>query len=70
MCFELLGFDIMLDKDCQPSLLEVNLAPSFMTDSPLDDEIKSKLMKDLFKLLGMSVQNKRDLQRKYSDLKQ
>ena len=55
MCFELLGFDIMLDKDCQPSLLEVNLAPSFMTDSPLDDEIKSKLMKDLFKLLGMSV---------------
>ena len=67
MCFELLGFDIMLDSECQPSLLEVNLSPSFMTDSPLDDEIKSKLMRDLFKLLGMSVQNKKELQRKNSE---
>jgi tubulin polyglutamylase TTLL6/13 len=67
MCFELLGFDIMLDSECQPSLLEVNLSPSFMTDSPLDDEIKSKLMRDLFKLLGMSVQNKKELQRKNAE---
>lgn len=40
MCFELLGFDIMLHADGTPTLLEVNSAPSFATDSPLDYCIK------------------------------
>jgi tubulin polyglutamylase TTLL6/13 len=55
LCFEILGFDIMLDADCKPVLLEVNHAPSFGTDSPLDYKIKSQLMFDTFRLLGMSV---------------
>ena len=45
----------MLDADCKPVLLEVNHAPSFGTDSPLDYKIKSQLMFDTFRLLGMSV---------------
>lgn len=40
MCFELLGFDIILDKSLKPFLLEVNHAPSFNTDTPLDYLIK------------------------------
>jgi len=40
MCFELLGFDIILDKQLKPYLLEVNHAPSFNTDTPLDFLIK------------------------------
>ena len=40
MCFEILGFDIILNEDLKPFLLEVNQAPSFSTDSPLDYEIK------------------------------
>jgi tubulin polyglutamylase TTLL6/13 len=40
MCFELLGFDVILTHDMRPMLLEVNHAPSFATDSPLDLDIK------------------------------
>jgi tubulin polyglutamylase TTLL6/13 len=48
MCFELLGFDILLDHKYKPLLLEVNHAPSFATHSPLDLHIKEGLFKDLF----------------------
>ena len=59
MCFEILGFDIILDKNCKPYLLEVNHAPSFATDSPLDYEIKHSLFCDTFRLLGLSVAKKK-----------
>ena len=48
MCFEILGFDIILDNNCKPHLLEVNHAPSFATESPLDYEIKHALFEDTF----------------------
>ena len=52
-CFELYGYDIMLDSDLNPWLLEVNLAPSLSADSPLDYNIKSNLIVDLFNLVGV-----------------
>ena len=61
MCFELLGFDIIIDKQLKPYLLEVNHAPSFNTDTPLDFLIKKQLLFDTLKLLGMSVEEKRKI---------
>lgn len=58
LCFEILGFDIMLDRFCKPILLEVNHSPSFSTDSPLDYKIKSELIHDTIKLLGLSTRRK------------
>lgn len=52
-CFELLGFDVLIDESLKPWLLEVNLSPSMNTDTPLDVEIKTKLLVDLFNLVGM-----------------
>jgi tubulin polyglutamylase TTLL6/13 len=46
MCFEVLGFDIILDSKLKPWLLEVNHAPSFSTDTPLDFKIKKDLIAD------------------------
>jgi len=45
----------MLDNQCKPLVLEVNHSPSFGTDSPLDHKIKSALIHDTLKLLGLSV---------------
>lgn len=59
MCFELLGFDIMLTSDLKPVLLEVNHAPSFATESPLDFEIKKGLFVDMFRILGLSIEKKK-----------
>lgn len=46
MCFELLGFDIIIDRNLKPYLLEVNHAPSFNTDTPLDYLVKKQLLID------------------------
>jgi hypothetical protein len=42
----------MIDKDYKPSLIEVNQAPSFGGDTPLDSSIKHALIKDSFSILG------------------
>jgi tubulin polyglutamylase TTLL5 len=52
-CFELLGFDILIDDNLSPWLLEVNLSPSLNTDSDLDLKVKSNLISDLFNLVGI-----------------
>ena len=52
-CFELLGFDILVDESFKPWLLEVNLSPSLNTDTQLDFKIKGGLMADLFNLVGL-----------------
>ena len=35
-CFEVYGFDVMVDSKLKPWLLEVNVAPSLSSSSPYD----------------------------------
>jgi hypothetical protein len=50
---ELYGFDILVDSDLKPWLLEVNLSPSLGCDSPLDLRVKSAMLSDLLTLVGI-----------------
>ena len=52
-CFELLGFDVLIDTDLKPWLMEVNLSPSLACDSPIDLKIKHGLFVDAMNLVCM-----------------
>ncbi|XP_052279830.1 tubulin polyglutamylase ttll6-like isoform X10 [Dreissena polymorpha] len=58
-CFEILGFDVMLDRKLRPYVLEVNHSPSFTTDSDLDREIKSALIFDTLQLCNFGACDRR-----------
>jgi tubulin polyglutamylase TTLL4 len=55
-CFEIFGFDIMLDKDLKAWLIEVNVCPSLSSSSPMDKRIKSALMSDTFNIIGFKAE--------------
>eukprot|EP00903_Cladosiphon_okamuranus_P011769 g11063.t1 len=50
---QMFGFDVLVDEQQRPHLLEVNFAPSLNTDSELDLEVKSKVVADLLTLAGI-----------------
>ena len=52
-CFEVLGFDILIDENLRPWLVEINLSPSLNTDSGLDLKIKGNMLADLFTMIGV-----------------
>jgi len=56
MCFELLGFDFMIDDKNRLSLLEINYTPSFSAETPLDHLIKSNLIRDTLVLMNVTTQ--------------
>lgn len=49
-CFEVYGFDILIDDELKPWVLEVNLSPSLACDAPIDLKIKSHMICDLLNL--------------------
>lgn len=51
--FEHYGFDVLIDSNLRPWLMEVNLNPSLNTDTELDLKVKSMLMTDIFNLIGI-----------------
>ncbi|KPP78298.1 tubulin polyglutamylase TTLL7-like, partial [Scleropages formosus] len=56
VCFEVLGFDIILDRKLKPWLLEINRAPSFGTDQKIDYDVKKGVLLNTLKLLNIRTE--------------
>ena len=63
VCFELFGFDILLDSKLKPWLLEVNISPSLSSSSPLDKKIKTMLIVDTLNLVGVFPYDRKQYER-------
>jgi tubulin polyglutamylase TTLL9 len=52
-CFELYGYDVLIDANLKPWLLEVNAAPSMTANTQVDFELKCNLLDDVFTIIDM-----------------
>lgn len=52
-CFELYGFDIMMDSDLKPWMIEVNGSPSMTANTPIDRTLKMNLLDDTLTVVNV-----------------
>lgn len=50
--FEIFGYDVMIDQNLKPWLMEINLSPSLSLESAMDIKLKIKLVTEMFNLYG------------------
>lgn len=60
-CHELFGFDIMLDENLKPWVLEVNISPSLHSNTALDVAIKGQMIRDVLNLAGFVLPQRDDV---------
>ena len=63
--FELLSFDLILDEQLSPFLVEINVNPSMNCDSDIDLKLKTAMITDVLNIVGLipfyhKKQNKND----------
>ena len=52
-CFELYGYDILIDDTLKPILIEINANPSLSSNTPSDNEMKVKMLDDMLTVLDL-----------------
>lgn len=52
-CFELYGYDILIDETLKPILMEVNASPSLTAETPADYHLKFNLLDDMLTIVDM-----------------
>jgi len=50
-CFELYGFDVLLDDSCKPWLVEINASPSLSTTTKKDKELKMDVLRSIYEIV-------------------
>lgn len=53
ICFELWGFDILLDQDMRAWLMEVNTSPALNGDTAVDRRVKGQMLREMLHLVGV-----------------
>jgi hypothetical protein len=56
---------VLIDDKLKPWLIEINHAPSFATDTPLDFKMKKDVIADAIMLLGMTYKRKKKIIRSH-----
>lgn len=52
-CFELYGYDVMIDAELVPWLIEVNASPSLSANTPADYQMKCEMLNDMLDIVDM-----------------
>ena len=52
-CFELYGYDILIDDQLHPWLIETNASPSLTAETPADYHLKFNLLEDMFNVVDI-----------------
>ncbi|XP_042175984.1 tubulin polyglutamylase TTLL4 isoform X1 [Oncorhynchus tshawytscha] len=60
-CHELFGFDVMLDENLKPWVLEVNISPSLHSSTALDVAIKGQMIRDVLNLAGFLLPQREEV---------
>jgi len=50
-CFELFGFDVIVDQNMKPWLLEVNSSPAMSNDGEIDSRIKPRMIREIMRIV-------------------
>ena len=68
-CFEIFGYDFILDKNFEPFLLEINTNPGLEISSPLIEMLVPRMIDDAFRLTIDEFFERCDEDRKISKFK-